>query len=59
MDGSASPASTAVAAATLMREAGAHVVRVSVIMELTALAGRATITRGIGSDVEVHALVAD
>ncbi len=50
---------TAVAAATLMREAGAHVVRVSVIMELTALAGRATITRGIGSDVEVHALVAD
>ncbi|HMS76339.1 adenine phosphoribosyltransferase [Gordonia sp. (in: high G+C Gram-positive bacteria)] len=50
---------TAVAAATLMRTAGAHVVRVSVIMELTALGGRATIARGIGSDVEVHALVAD
>ena len=27
--------------------------------ELTALGGRATIARGIGSDVEVHALVAD
>ena len=50
---------TAVAAATLLREAGAHVVRVSVIMELAALGGRATIAEGIGPDIEVHALVAD
>ena len=49
---------TVVAAADLIRRAGADVVAIAVIMELDGLGGRATIAAGIG-DVPVHSLTTD
>ncbi|MGC4935858.1 adenine phosphoribosyltransferase [Gordonia sp. DT30] len=49
---------TAVAAAELLRQAGAEVIGIAVIMELTALAGRARIVDGLG-DVPIHAVTTD
>ena len=50
---------TAVAAGQLLRECGADVVSIAVIMELVALNGRETIRRGLGSGVGVHTVTTD
>ncbi|MXP22271.1 adenine phosphoribosyltransferase [Gordonia sp. HNM0687] len=47
---------TAVAAAELLGRAGGVVVGVAVIMELDGLDGRATIARGLGAHLPVHAV---
>lgn len=47
---------TLVAAARLLRLAGARVHALSVIMELADLPGRATVAAGVGADVPVHHL---
>lgn len=47
---------TAVAAAELLGRAGGVVIGVAVIMELDGLDGRATIARGLGAHLPVHAV---
>ncbi|MGK2315988.1 adenine phosphoribosyltransferase [Gordonia rhizosphera NBRC 16068] len=49
---------TAVATAELLARAGARVIGVAVIMELSGLGGRATIAAGLGDDLPVHAVIA-
>ena len=49
---------TADAAVALVEQAGAEVVGVSVLMELTVLGGRDKLTAGAAPDLHVHALLA-